>query len=76
MLDNMISKGYSVVDILDNYFNYVKNSVIINEDAKYRVIPIITKYIVYFSNYHEDDIELYFFAADLYDSVLLKKTHF
>uniref|UniRef100_A0A6C0BVG8 Uncharacterized protein n=1 Tax=viral metagenome TaxID=1070528 RepID=A0A6C0BVG8_9ZZZZ len=76
MLDSMISKGYSVVDILDNYFNYIKNSAIVDEDTKYRVIPIITKYIVYFSNYHEDDIELYFFTADLYDSVSFKKTHF
>jgi len=76
MLDSMITKGYSVVDILDNYFNYIKNSKIVDEDAKYRIIPIITKYIVYFSNYHEDDIELYFFAADLYDSVMSKKTNF
>ena len=76
MLDAMISKGYSVVDILDNYFNYIKNSVIVDEDTKYRVIPIITKYIVYFSNYHEDDIELYFFTADLYDAVVSKKTNF
>lgn len=76
MLDSMISKGYSVIDILDNYFNYIKNSLIIDEDAKYRVIPIIAKYIVYFSNYHEDDVELYFFTAELYDSVLSKKTHF
>lgn len=73
MLDAMIVKGYSVVDILDNYFNYIKNTEIIDEDTKYRVIPIITKYIVYFSNYHEDDIELYFFTADLYD---VRKTHF
>ena len=76
MLDAMISKGYSVVDILDNYFNYIKNSVIVDEDTKYRVIPIITKYIVYFSNYNEDDIELYFFTADLYDAVVSKKTNF
>ena len=66
MLDAMISKGYSVVDILDNYFNYIKITEIISEDTKYRIIPIISKYIVYFSNYHEDDIELYFFTVDLY----------
>ena len=75
MLDSMINKGYSVVDILDNYFNYIKLSEIVDEDTKYRVIPIISKYIVYFSNYHEDDIELYFFTADLYDSSV-KRTHF
>jgi DNA polymerase III gamma/tau subunit len=76
MLDDMIAKGYSVVDILDNYFNYIKISTIVDEDTKYKVIPIITKYIVYFSNYHEDDIELYFFTADLYDLVASKKMHF
>jgi DNA polymerase III delta prime subunit len=76
MLDDMISKGYSVVDILDNYFHYIKMSDIVDEDTKYHIIPIITKYIVYFSNYHEDDIELYFFTADLYDVVASKKMHF
>lgn len=75
MLDGMINKGYSVIDILDNYFNYIKTSGIVDEDTKYRAIPIISKYIVYFSNYHEDDIELYFFTVDLYDSAF-KRTHF
>jgi DNA polymerase III delta prime subunit len=72
MLDAMIVKGYSVVDILDNYFNYIKKSDIINEDTKYKIIPIITKYIAYFSNYHEDEIELCFFMIDLYAFTPLK----
>lgn len=66
MIDEMIKNGYSVIDILDNYFNYVKTSEIINEDIKYKIVPIISKYIVYFNNYHEDEIELYFFIIDLY----------
>jgi DNA polymerase III delta prime subunit len=74
MLDSMISKGYSVVDILDNYFNYVKVAENLDEDTKYKIVPIISRYIVYFNNYHEDDVELYFFAADLYDIVKKRET--
>jgi DNA polymerase III delta prime subunit len=73
MLDAMINKGYSVVDILDNYFNYIKIADIVDEDTKYKIVPIISRYIVYFNNYHEDDIELYFFIVDLYD-IAIKKT--
>lgn len=69
----MINNGYSVVDILDNYFNYIKHSEIVDEETKYRIIPIINRYIVYFNNYHEDDIELFFFIIDLYD--LRKEQH-
>lgn len=69
ILNDMINSGYSVIDILDNYFNYIKSCEIINEDIKYKIVPIISKYIVYFSNYHEDDIELYFFIVDLYDII-------
>jgi len=74
MLDAMINKGYSVVDILDNYFNYIKIADTLDEDTKYKIVPIISRYIVYFNNYHEDDVELYFFTVDLYDIVKKRVT--
>ena len=58
-------KGYSVMDILDNYFLFVKNTDILNEDEKYNVIPIICKYISIFHNIHEDEIELSLFTNNL-----------
>jgi len=58
-------KGYSVMDILDNYFLYIKNSRILTEQQKYNIIPIICKYITIFHNIHEDEIELSLFTNNL-----------
>jgi DNA polymerase III delta prime subunit len=58
-------KGYSVMDILDNYFAYIKNSNILNEDQKHKIIPFICKYITIFHNIHEDEIELALFTNNL-----------
>jgi DNA polymerase III delta prime subunit len=58
-------KGYSVMDILDNYFLYIKNTTVLTEEQKYNVIPIICKYITIFHNIHEDEIELSLFTNNL-----------
>lgn len=64
--------GYSVMDILDSYFIFVKNTNILNENQKYNIIPYICKYITIFNNIHEDEIELALFTNNLikilYDS--------
>ena len=58
-------KGYSVMDILDNYFIFIKNTTILTEDQKYNIIPFICKYITIFHNIHEDEIELALFTNNL-----------
>jgi len=58
-------RGYSVMDILDNYFLFVKQCVSLNEDEKYKIIPFICKYITIFHNIHEDEIELALFTNNL-----------
>ena len=58
-------KGYSVMDILDNYFLFVKTSFSILEADKYKIIPFICKYITAFHNIHEDEIELALFSNNL-----------
>ena len=65
LIYEIYDKGYSVMDILDNYFLYVKNTSILSEDEKYNVIPIICKYITIFHNIHEDEIELALFTNNL-----------
>jgi DNA polymerase III gamma/tau subunit len=65
MIYSIYDKGYSVMDILDNYFLYVKISNILSEDEKYMIIPYICKYITIFHNIHEDDIELALFTNNL-----------
>jgi DNA polymerase III delta prime subunit len=59
-------KGYSVMDILDNYFLFLKHTKSMSEDEKYQVVPIICKYITIFRNIHEDEIELALFSNDVY----------
>ena len=58
-------KGYSVMDILDNYFLFVKSTIILSETEKYDIIPFICKYITIFHNIHEDEIELSLFTNNL-----------
>jgi DNA polymerase III delta prime subunit len=58
-------RGYSVMDILDNYFVYLKATPLLTEDEKYTIIPYICKYITIFNNLHEDDIELAHFTNNL-----------
>ena len=58
-------KGYSVMDILDCYFDFIKQTEILNEECKYKVIKIICKYIALFHMLHEDKVELTFFTNDL-----------
>ena len=65
ILYDIHDKGYSVMDILDNYFLFVKNTNIISEDEKYNLIPFICKYITVFHNIHEDEIELALFTNNL-----------
>jgi DNA polymerase III delta prime subunit len=65
LIYSIYDKGYSVMDILDNYFLYVKISNILSEDEKYMIIPYICKYITIFHNIHEDDIELALFTNNL-----------
>ena len=65
LIYKIYDKGYSVMDILDNYFIFVKNTLIINEEQKYKIIPYICKYISIFHNIHEDEIELSLFTNNL-----------
>jgi DNA polymerase III delta prime subunit len=62
---DLFDRGYSVMDILDNYFIYIKYTNILTEDEKYKVIPCICKYIKIFYNIHEDEIELSLFTNNL-----------
>jgi len=65
ILYKLFDKGYSVMDILDNYFLFVKITNNLSEDEKYKIIKLICKYITYFYNIHEDEIELALFTNNL-----------
>lgn len=67
LIYSIYDKGYSVMDILDNYFLFVKIASNLTEEQKYNIIPLLCKYITVFNNIHEDEIELALFTNNLYN---------
>ncbi len=66
---DIYDKGYSVMDILDSYFQFIKICNIIDETNKYKIIHHICQYISYFHTLHEHEIELVFFTNELIRTV-------
>jgi DNA polymerase III delta prime subunit len=58
--------GYSVIDILDYFFTFVKTTELLDENNKYKMIPVLCKYITILHNIHEDPIELTLFTNSIY----------
>jgi DNA polymerase III delta prime subunit len=69
LIYQLYDTGYSVMDILDNYFIFIKITTILSETQKYEIIPIICKYIAIFHNIHEDEIELSLFTNNIFNSL-------
>ena len=69
IINSLYKKGYSVMDILDSYFQFVKFTDILDEMDKYKIIKFIMKYIAYFHTLHENPIELTFFTFDLMENL-------
>jgi DNA polymerase III delta prime subunit len=65
LIYEIYDRGYSVMDILDSYFIFLKSTMSISEEQKYQIIPLICKYITIFHNIHEDEIELALFTNNL-----------
>lgn len=62
--------GFSVVDILYEYFLFIKNQNIkIPDKQKYIIISIITKYITLFYETPETNIELAFFTNEIINAL-------
>jgi len=65
ILYSIYDDGYSVVDIMHNYFAYIKFTSILSEEQKYKIVPFLCKYITVFHEIHENDIELSLFTNNL-----------
>jgi DNA polymerase III delta prime subunit len=65
ILYDLFDKGYSVMDIYDNYLLFIKSTSLLNETQKYEIIKLLCKYITIFHNIHEDEIELALFTNNL-----------
>lgn len=66
VLNEIYDYGYSVIDILDYLFMFIKMNEVLTEEEKYKIIPYLCKYITIFHKVHEDSIELVFFTNNVY----------
>lgn len=65
IINSIYKKGYSVMDILDSYFTFIKITAMIEENIKYKIIRLILKYIALFHTLHENEVELALFTNEL-----------
>ena len=65
ILYEIYDEGYSVIDILDSLFIHLKQTSIIDENMKYKIIKYICKYITAFHIIHENILELAFLTNNL-----------
>tara|TARA_B100000123_G_C25725214_1_gene426615 strand:+ start:709 stop:1680 length:972 start_codon:yes stop_codon:yes gene_type:complete len=73
VMHELFDRGYSVMDILDSFFIFIKNTDSLDENEKYRMISIVCKYITIFHNIHEDEIELVLFTNNILQCILNKE---
>tara|TARA_B100000925_G_scaffold291823_2_gene281702 strand:- start:7845 stop:8819 length:975 start_codon:yes stop_codon:yes gene_type:complete len=67
VINSLYERGYSVLDIFDNYFTYIKYNSELSHDNKYKLIKLICKYISIFHTIHEHSIELIMFTKNAID---------
>jgi DNA polymerase III delta prime subunit len=63
-LYSIYEKGYTVMDIWDCFFLFVKTTDALTESEKYQWIPLICKYITIFHTIHEEEMELALFTNE------------
>jgi DNA polymerase III gamma/tau subunit len=68
---NLINKGYSIIDILENFLYYIKDiNISIIEEKKYLIIKLIVNFINNYFSMEEDNIQIIFFTNHLYNILL------
>jgi replication-associated recombination protein RarA len=67
---NLINKGYSIIDILENFLYYIKEiNKVITEEKKYLIIKLIVNFINTYFSTEEDNIQIIFFTNHLYNII-------
>ena len=69
ILYNFYNIGYTLMDIYDEYFIYIKYSNTLDNKQKIVINKILCKYISIFYNIHEDPIELAFFNKEIIQDI-------
>ena len=65
VINNIYDNGYSVIDIIDSYYNFLQITDILPDNLKYDIIKIICKYIIKFNYLHENKLELSFLTNNI-----------
>jgi DNA polymerase III delta prime subunit len=69
----IVSNGYSIVDIFDAFFKFVKATELLSETEKYEVVRTLCRYITIIHTMHEEKIEIVLFVNALYKLLQTKK---
>ena len=64
-LMSIIENGYSVLDILNELYKFVKITDLLEEEEKYKCFKIVSFYITIFITTHEEEIELLLLSQDI-----------
>jgi len=62
IMNRVYDYGYSVIDILEYLFLFIKQTTLLTEDEKFRLIPHLCTFITIFHNMHENRVELALFS--------------
>ena len=65
--NNIYEKGYSILDIFDFFFKFIKNQKNIDESIRYKIIKLLCEYISISDSINELDSELLLFSYELVD---------
>lgn len=66
VLYSIYDYGYSVIDILDMFYSFIKITPMLSETQKYNVLPVLCDYMKHFHNLHEDVVEVVLLTHDLH----------
>jgi len=61
----IFNDGYSIIDIIDYMYTYLKNNNTIDLEKKYLIIQILSTYTININNNFEDLLILYFLTVDI-----------
>lgn len=66
---SVVQNGYSVVDIFDYFFQFIKNCESLNETQKYETVKWLCHYITVVKNVHEENLELALFTNRVFSVI-------
>ena len=65
LISSIYLSGYSLMDIYENYFYYIKLTTLLDERKKMKILPLLCKYITSAQETDDSCVELFIFTNDL-----------